>query len=454
MDGRGPTRGGEPPATPHPNPHRNMIPALRRPALAAVPALLLVAIAPLAGCELPFGTGTPDTITSLPRSLTEAEERTIRATNRFGFRLLGELHAGEPAENLFISPLSASMALGMAMNGADGRTFEATRSTLGFSERDLTSINESYRGLIELLRGLDPRVDFRLANAVWLQEAWPFRPDYRERVRSSFDARVENVDFRSPGLAERVNRWVRENTGGRITEFVSPGMVRDLVALLANTVYFEGKWRDRFDPDETAPGEFTRADGSTVSVPMMSHTMDEVALTRTDGGVRAADLPYGGRAFSMTVVLPARGTSLDSLVRAMDADAWRSITDRLGEGGEVRVRLPRFQLTWERLLNGALTRMGMGPAFSPDSADFSRMAETPPCTAGTGRCLYVDWVKQKSFVRVDEEGTEAAAATGVGVKPVSAPPAFRVDRPFLFAIRERHSGTVLFLGAVEDPTAG
>lgn len=417
--------------------------------------LLLVLLAPaLPGCAGLFAPGTPDTVEALPRSLTSAEEQTIRASNRFGFRLLGELYEEEPGSNYFLSPLSASMALGMAMNGADGRTFEAMRSTLGFTDRGLASINASYRGLIELLRGLDPRVEFRLANSVWLQRGWPFLPAYRERVAAAFDARVENVDFRSPGTAETIDRWVREKTGDRIRDFVTPEELRGLVALLANTVYFDGKWRDRFDPDETASAEFTLSDGSTVRVPMMSQTMQEVALVRGDGGVRAADLPYGGGAFSMTVVLPARGTSLDSLVRAMDADAWRSLTRQMGEGGEVRVRLPRLELTWEGALNGALGRMGMAPAFSTDSADFSRMAETPPCTAGGGQCLFIDWVKQKSFVRVDEEGTEAAAATGVGVGVVSAPPAFRVDRPFLFAVRERLSGTVLFVGAVHDPTAG
>lgn len=419
----------------------------------AVTLPLLIALA-ATGCDGLFGPGTPDTITSLPRSLTEAEERTIRASNRFGFQLLGELQAEAPGENHFISPLSAHMALGMALNGADGRTFDAMRETLGFSgTTGLPAVNNSYAGLIEMLQDLDPRVEFLLANSVWLQERWPFLPAYEQRVSEAFDARVENVDFADPATAESVNTWVSESTNGRITEFVTPDQLRDLVALLANTVFFKGNWSDQFDKSDTSPEEFRLADGSTVSVPMMSQTMEDVGMARTEG-VRAADLRYGGKAFSMTVVLPARGTSLDSLVRAMDADAWQSITEQLDGGGEVQVELPRFELTWERLLNPALKRMGMGPAFSTDSANFSRMAETPPCTSGRDPCLFIEWVRQKSFVKVDEEGTEAAAASGVGARPTSGPPTFRVDRPFLFAIRERLSGTVLFVGKIEDPTAG
>ncbi len=426
---------------------------LRRCVTAA--ALALAALLPLAACDLPIGPGggSDDPIESLPRSLTDAEERTIEASNRFGFRLLAELDSAAPGENHFISPLSASMALGMAMNGADGRTFEAMRSTLGFSDGDLAAVNESYAGLIELLQDLDPRVEFLLANSVWLQPEWPFLPGYVDRVGEAFGARVENVDFRDPSTADAINDWVSEGTDGEIEEFVTPGMLDQLVALLANTVYFEGQWSDRFDESDTEPADFRLADGSTVTVPMMSQEMEGVARARGEG-YRAADLPYGGEAFSMTVVLPAEGTSLDSLVAAMDADEWRALVDGLGEGGEARVEMPRFELEYEARLDSALAEMGMGPAFSTDSADFSRMAETPPCTADTPVCLYIDWVKQKSYVRVDEEGTEAAAATGVGAGLVSAPTPFRVDRPFLFAIRERLSGTVLFVGAVEDPTAG
>jgi serpin B len=413
----------------------------------------------LAGCDPTTGPpGPPETIDALPRQLTDGEQELIGASNTFGFHLLRELQAEQPEggtepENIFISPLSASLALGMAMNGADGRTFGAMRSTLGFGDADLATINESYAGLIELLRGLDPRVEFLLANSVWLQEGWPFLADYRSRVTETFDARLENVDFTDPATADAINGWVSDGTDGKIEELVTPDMIRDLVALLANTVYFKGEWTDRFDESETSDADFRVADGSTVTVPMMRQEMEGVARARREG-FSAADLPYGGGAFSMTVVLPAEGTSLDSLVAAMDAGEWRSLVDQLGEGQSVQVEMPRFEIEYEKVLNRPLQRMGMRPAFSTDSADFSRMAETPPCTSGTDPCLYVDWVKQKSFVQVNEEGTEAAAATGVGVGVTSAPPSFRVDRPFLFAIRERLSGTVLFVGTVMDPTAG
>lgn len=406
----------------------------------AVALLLFNAGLSLPGCEVLTGPGTPDSITSLPRSLTSAEREAIASTNRFGFRLLQQLNSPDRNENVFISPLSASMALGMALNGADGETFEAMRETLGLSGMELSAINESYQGLIGLLQDLDPRVEFLIANAVFLQNDWPFLPAYKQRVQEAFQARIENVDFSDPATAELINQWVEEGTKGRIKDFVRPAQISQLVALLANTVYFKGDWRDQFDPAETAAGDFKLADGSTVSVPMMRQEM-EVGLTGNPL-FRAADLPYGGGAFSMTVLLPRREVSVDSVLRALDAERWDTLAAELERSRDARVVLPKFELRYDTLFNDALKEMGMGVAFDRNRANFSRMANGPR--------LFIDWVKQKSFLKVDEEGTEAAAATGVGIA-ISAPPEFRVDRPFMLAIRDRLSGTILFLGKVENP---
>lgn len=419
----------------------------RRLTAVLLPAALLLA-AGACGLVTDPDSGPPSEITELPRDLTPAEQELIRTGNAFGLGLVRRLHAGREADeaNVFLSPLSASMSLGMAMNGAEDETFDQMRATLGLGELDLPAANDAYGRLVDLLLGLDPSVEFRLANAAWLREGFPIRAAYRDRVERAFDARVASLDFRSPAAADTINAWVEEQTDGRIRDFVSHRRITNLIALLANTVYFEGSWTERFDPDETREGDFRRPDGSTVTVPLMSRTLD--AGHYRDEQLAAADLPYGGQAFSMTVVVPGRGETLAGLVEELDRERWRTIVAGLSER-EIRMTLPRFELTYEKLLNDALKAMGMERAFDPDSAEFGRMVEG----AKPGD-FWIQWVKQKSFVKVDEEGTEAAAATGTGVGPVSAPPAVRADRPFVFAIRERLSGTILFVGTVTDPTAG
>lgn len=419
---------------------------------AAVLAAAAVVLA--AGCRSatgPGGEGPPPRIGELPRSLTAAEQEVVAASNDFGFRLLAEMDpgaagSGEEGGNLFLSPLSASMALGMVMNGASGETLAGFRDALGLTGLDEDAANRAYRGLLDLLRELDGGVDLRVGNSVWLQDGYPIRADFVARVEDPFDAEVANVDFRGApaAAADRINAWVEEATGGEIRRLVAPAAAGDLIALLASAVYFQGDWRHPFDPERTREGPFALPDGDTVRARLMHRGRLEARYGATEDFV-AADLPYGGGAFSMTVVLPPEGVAVDSLAESLDADGWERIVASLEEG--VRdVTLPTFEMRHDTLLNEALRAMGMEAAFDRSRADFSRLSDR-----ALEDELHVQWVRQKSYVAVDEEGTTAAAATGVGVGPTSAPPAFRADRPFLLAIRERLSGTILFLGKVVDP---
>ena len=428
------------------------MPRIRMPRIrpGVIPILLFLA---LAGCELPFGLGSgsdraPAEITELPRALSSSELMVRNASNAFGFDLLREIVDGDPDRSHFISPLSASMALGMTMNGADGSTFDAMRSTLRFGGLPQEEINAAYRGLLDLLTDLDPRVTFQVANAVWhTDRLTPLRP-FVEAVREGFDAQVEPIDFLDPGAPSVINRWVRQRTRDRIDEIVPDPLMNpdEVVMYLLNAIYFNGDWTDRFDRAETRDGDFRLADGSTVPVRFMHRT----------GGFRmggtadytVVDLPYGGKAFSMTVVVPRDPTGLIPLVREMDEDRWNRLVEGLGaEHPDAHLYLPRFTLEWEAALNRALDALGIGAAFHPREADFSRLFGEPG--------PFISQVKQKTFVRVDEEGTEAAAVTSVEMRVESAPPTIRVDLPFLFAIREGLSGTILFLGAIseapEDP---
>jgi len=417
-----------------------------RPLGHAGPILLAaVLLAILPACEQITGPGDdpspPQQITELPRDLTAAEVEAIEASNAFGFELLRQILDQEPGATVFLSPFSASMALGMTLNGADGHTFDEMRTALRFDGMSEEEINASYRDLLELLSGLDPDVELAVGNSIWHRQELALRSSFRDRVESYFDARVEGLDFGASDAARTINDWVRDATRNRIEEIVDDPIDPNVIAYLINAVYFNAGWRQPFDPESTRSETFHPLEGSPEPVQMMIR--DDTLRYAQGESYRAVDLPYAGDAFAMTVVVPTEDSNILRLVDEMDAEAWRELTSRFTTT-RVQLWLPRFELEWEGTLNDPLAAMGMPGAFQP-GADFSRMFEaTDP---------WIDEVKQKSFVRVDEEGTEAAAVTSVSMA-TSLPPQVQADRPFVFAIRERLSGSILFVGAVlETPPA-
>jgi serpin B len=233
---------------------------------------------------------------------------------------------------------------------------------------------------------------------------------------------------------------VDEATGGTIAEMFQE-LPADVVMVLLNAIYFKGDWTVPFDEDDTRPADFRRPDGSVVTAELMNRD-DTLAYVATDR-FQAVDLPYGGQAFSMTVVLPVEGVSPAEIMAELDQGVWAQWLAGFGVT-RVALGLPKFELEWSEELNDALIELGMIDAFDGSVADFSRL------TPGGG--VWIDLVQQKAFVSVDEKGTEASAATAVVIVD-SAPPQMRVDRPFLFVLRERLSGTILFVGIVNDPTA-
>ena len=402
---------------------------------AVVPALLL-----LAGCGDATGPGDSEPITELPRALTVAEQTVISNGNAFGVQLLRQTVARDRRPNVILSPLSASMALGMLLNGAEEGTFEAMRSTLGFSGMSRQEINNAYAGLITLLTELDPDVEFDIANSVWANKDVVFQQAFLDAVRTAFQARVESRDFRDPATLTAINGWVSDNTQGLIDSILDQ-LDPELVTLLINAIYFEGAWTTRFDPAKTRRADFRREDGSTVQVDMMN--LDEGKLPLGFGpGYAAVELPYGGQAYSMVVLVSAE--PIRSFVDGLDAAGWQAIVDGLSPREVDLVAIPKFKLAYDAYLNDPLKAMGMEVAFGP-GADFSGMIPG-------GHNLCIDFVRQKTYIEVDERGTKAAAVTAVGVRPTSFN-GIIADEPFAFAIRERLSGTLVFVGIVGDPTA-
>lgn len=385
--------------------------------------------------------GPPPEITSLPRSLSPAEGALVQAGNRFAFDLLRQVTASVPDSNVFLSPLSASMALGMAMSGAEGETFRQMRSTLGFGDMSREQMGAAYLGLIQLLRGLDRAVEFEVGNSVWIREGFQVEPSFLDFVRTSFEATARPLDFADPGAAGIINGWASDRTRGRIPTIVDPPIHPFTVMFLVNAIYFKGDWRERFEAGRTRNEPFHGV-GGTGPVPLMSR--EGRYRYRETPTMQVVDLPYGGDAFSMTVVLPGEGVELGEVVASLDPPSWEALVAGLVPSEGV-VFLPRFRMEYQRTLNDDLQALGMRDAFDPGRANFRGMSG-----GALEQGLHVSRVLQKTFVSVDEEGTEAAAVTSVEMRVTSAPQRFtlRADRPFLFVIRERLSGTVLFAGVI------
>jgi serpin B len=410
-------------------------------------SILVTALAALpAACgESP----TTSPITALPRALTAGEQQLVAADNRFAFSLFREIAArAHPDSNLFISPVSVAMALGMTVNGAAGTTRDSMLRALELSGLSMAEVNAGYRGVIDLLRGLDRGVEFTLANSIWYRTGITVGQPFLDDARTWFDADVRSLDFTSPTAARTINDWVSAQTRGKIPEIVDDPIPGDVIMYLINAIYFKGSWTQRFDRALTREGTFTLRGGGTVTAPTMEHGDPAPARYHFGDGVTLVDLPYGGRAWSMTIVLPRTAADIDSLVTGLTRERWDGWIASLDTGGVI-VTMPKFTLRYGDSLNVALRALGMSEAFcGPWLTDFTRLLPSG------GACIST--VMHKTFVDVYEEGTEAAAVTSVEIRETSAPPSpphIVVDRPFLVAIRERLSGTVLFLGRVMNPVA-
>jgi len=404
----------------------------------------------LALAALPSACGdspTTPAIVHLPRSLTAGEQQLVAADNSFAFKLFRAIASrANPDSNLFVSPVSVGMALGMSVNGAAGETRDSMLRALDLTGLSMSEVNLGYRGVIDLLRGLDGSVEFTLANSLWVRTGLTVEQEFLGNLRTYFDADARTLDFAAPGAAGTINAWVSEQTRGRIPEIVNDPIPGEVVAYLINAIYFKGSWTQRFDAALTHAAPFNLRGGGAVSASMMQHRDPAPARYYSGDGVTVVDLPYGGRAWSMTIVLPGAAGGIDSLVAGLTQarwDAWMAGLDTMG----VVVTMPKFTLRYDLLLNDVLASLGMGIAFcSSGAADFTNLVAAPDNVCITS-------VKHRTFVDVYEEGTEAAAVTAVEFGRAAAPQHITVDRPFLVAIRERLSGTVLFLGRVTNPAA-
>lgn len=399
--------------------------------------LLRLSIVALVGCSSGIDPqGPPEQLTALPRALSTDEQRVSEASNQFALTLFKRLNQAQPGENVFVSPLSVTFALGMTMNGANGSTFDEMRSTLGFGAADIAQINEGYKGLMALQAGLDPSTTFQIANSVWYRQGFSVNQTFVDAVTQSFDAEVQAAPF-DQSTVKQVNDWVSAKTNAKIPTILEE-IGDGLVMFLINAIYFKGSWREQFDPAMTRDAAFAALGGmqqvKTMNRPAGS---GKIRFGRS-ANATIGELFYGNGAFVMTLIVPDE--DVNGFAATLDTASWTSMVSSLQET-DYQVSLPKLRLEYKRELSEDLKALGMNVPFVPGGADFTRMSPA-------GRDLFIAFVMHKTFVDVNEEGTEAAAVTNVGVGVTSLPPCLCVNRPFIFAIRERFSGTILFVGKI------
>jgi len=366
----------------------------------------------------------------------------IEADNSFGFELFKQINSATSEDkNLFISPLSISMALSMTLNGAAGTTLEGMKTALQLPTLTTQEINEINQFLLDKLISLDPKVRLAIANSIWYRKDFYVLPDFLTTNQKYYQAQVSPLDFSGQDALKTINNWVYDQTGKKIEKIVNQIDPEDVMFLI-NAIYFKGDWKMKFDKNKTADEDFYLSDGNQLSVPFMKQKI--TANYYTNDNVEAIELPYGRGNYSMVVMVPKGNYSVTDLINGMNSDTWKSWKKEFSETKDINLKLPKFRFEYEITLNDILSAMGMQEAFS-DQADFTGINPIGQ--------LYISEVKHKSFIEVNEEGTEAAAATSVGISFTSVPQEiwFSADKPFLFFITELNTGCILFMGKIARP---
>ena len=381
---------------------------------------------------------------------TADEGNPDRANGIFAFKLLKRIASDQPRANIFISPFSVSIALQMVANGAAGQTKAEMEQVLEMGI-GTTTANEANGRVANSLKNCNSNVILEIANSIWYRQDTGVRSEFLALIQEFFDAIVKPIDFTDPHSADIINSWASEKTHGRITR-IADGLIDPVYGrmILANAVYFNGKWSDPFDSRHTDDRPFNLQNGAKKDIPMMSlskrFTYQEVP------GYQAVRLPYKGENLAMYVLLPAKNWTPEKLLTVMDGDSWRQTIKPgfIEQNGDLI--LPKFKLEYGVQLVQPLQKLGMRTAFAMEKADFSEISSEP--------LFHISAVLQKTFVEVKEEGTEAAAVTVVAAAAGcvrSGPPPKRfqmiVDRPFLLLIEDNQTGTILFMGLIYDPAS-
>lgn len=388
-----------------------------------------------------FGKDTPRY--DIPLSTKSGEINT--QVQKFSFDFYREIAKSEKnKENFCISPLSASLCLGMILNGADGNTYTEIQKTLGFEGFTNQQINEYVKMMQTELPKLDGRTIFTNANSLWVNNSYTLLPEFIQTNKTYYDAEVSNEPFDNSTL-EKINSWCKQKTNGLIPEIIDK-ISDDMVSYLINTIYFKGVWTNEFKKSDTKDEPFYLANGGIVKVPTMKQTQSNNYYVDED--VQVVELPYGNESFSMVLFIPTdpEKKDIDKVIADLDRETWINWDENMYPVN-MTIYLPRFVIQTEKDLIGSMKVLGIQDAFYDYSANFTKMSTTVG--------LYIDLLKQKTFIELNESGTEAAAVTiggtaTTGVGP-SQPAEIRFDHPFGYVLKEKSTGAILFAGKVGKP---
>ena len=371
----------------------------------------------------------------------------IAGNTKFSLKILKELQREEKDKNIFISPISISMALAMLYNGAESHTKEAIAEALQIKGILPAEINEGFQDLMNSLEDLGTHVRISIANSIWVRQTFEshIKDEFKSDLATYFRSEILPRRFSDAATVNEINAWVNTKTGGKIDKIIEY-ISRDTMLYIINAIYFKGEWLQKFEETKTRQRNFYLENGKTIQKKMMS-TVKQFHYCHYDC-VQAARLPYGRDKIAMYILLPDEGTNLNSLVNDIDPDKLEAIFLKMKKI-ELELQLPKLKLEYgKKQLNDALIRLGMGLAFDRESANFKAIVSLD------SENLFVSLVDHKAVVEINEMGTEAAAVTNIGIKLSSmsiATRRFIVNKPYLFVIRDDRSGLILFIGKIVEP---
>ncbi len=374
-------------------------------------------------------------------NLNQKEQSLVNSSNKFGFDLFNEINKTEEQnKNIFVSPLSVSFALAMTYNGADNETKTAMEQTLRLNNLTTEEINSSFKNIMNSLIGLDPKVIFNIANSIWYRDNFSVEQNFIDVNKNYYDAEVRALDFGASQSKDIINNWVADNTNNKIKKIIDE-ISPETVMILINAIYFKGNWKYKFDNSDTQSKRFYLADGTTKDVLMMQQEGN--FNYQTNDLFKAVELPYGDEKFSMVVLLPNEGKTTDDIINELNDNNWNTWLNNFEKVDDIYITMPKFKFKYDKILNNVLKNMGMEIAFS-GSADFSKINAVEN--------LFISKVIHKTYVDVNEEGTEAAAVTAVLLDNcIGESTVFNANKPFVFAIKEKSTNSILFIGKLVNP---
>lgn len=397
---------------------------------------------PLVSCEKDIPEDIPGD--PVPIELNAIELSLSESSNDFSFdifRLL--MNRKSEVGNIMISPLSISYALSMTLNGANGETRNSMMEALRTTDLSMDEINESYLNLTEKITGIDKRVVLDIANSVWVEDRLNVKQEFINALVEYFKAEGKQFNINDPDIVDEVNSWISDHTNGKIDDMIEE-IPADVVMLLINAIYFNGKWKYKFDESQTSLKPFYLAGDQSVDVDMMVN--ESTYKVTFENKLSFIELPYGQGNFVMDVILPAEGYTAESILEELSSENFNNWANN-ANALKVNLQMPRFKYEYKIELKDVLSAMGMGIAFGAE-ADFSNISDQD---------LFISKVLHQTYIDNKEEGTEAAAATVVMIELTSAGPddplVIKLDKPFYYIIRESTTNTIIFMGLTANPAA-